>query len=427
MTSRVQRTYSRRSKSTLSSSSPPPEDSAPEPPTSSPSSTPPSSPIPKRPLSEVLSFRPPAKKPRLSQPDAKKIKSSSSSSTKWKSNPKKQSLIQLHFSIDASILRRCPICDLSYTKGAQDDEALHKSHCARVQRGLEWTKDEIKESAKHGVVEIESGIRLKDGSIGRILSVNANIPGRIGSKVRLYFNPLSPQYSSPICILPYVKKHKNNQLTALFETINLAISSPPLSRQTLANSKAYLFLLIPAASDPTKFTVGSRAHQPNSRQREKIVGCVIAEPIATAMCIIENADIRHRALEDKTVFGGTEAHRNHVGRTLAHQNSSSLRPPAADTPPERDQEDLVTVDVSTSLYCSPEPLPTPLGISRIFVSSSYRRLGVASRLLTAAAENFIHGIALDPAKGEVAFTQPTASGKVLMEKWGKKGARIYRE
>jgi len=63
----------------------------------------------------------------------------------------------------------------------------------------------------------------------------------------------------------------------------------------------------------------------------------------------------------------------------------------------------------------------------MFVSSSYRRLGIASRLLTAAAENFIHGIPLDPAKGEVAFTQPTTSGKALMEKWGGKGARVYRE
>ena len=183
MSSRVKRTYSRRSRSSLSSSSPPPEDPAPEPPTSSPSSTPPSSPVPKRSLSDVLSSRPPAKKPRFTQPDAKKSKPSSVSSSKWKS--KEKSLIQLHFSIDASVLRKCPICDFSYTKGAQDDEALHKSHCTRFQRGLEWTRDDIKESAKHGVVEIESGIRLRDGSLGRILAINTNVPGKIGSKVLL--------------------------------------------------------------------------------------------------------------------------------------------------------------------------------------------------------------------------------------------------
>jgi N-acetyltransferase len=113
-----------------------------------------------------------------------------------------------------------------------------------------------------------------------------------------------------------------------------------------------------------------------------------------------------------------------VGNPSQTKIALQFRPSTAHT---RLEEDLIIVDASTSLYCSPEPLPTPLGIPRMFVSSSYRRLGIASRLLTAAAENFIHGVALDPAKGEVAFTQPTTSGKALIEKWGKRGARVYRE
>jgi len=206
MSSRIKRTYSRRDRSTLPSSSPPPEDPAPEPPTSSPSSTPHSPPIPKRSLSDALIFRPPAKKPRLTQPEAKRSLSSLASSSKWKPNPKKQSLIQLHFSIDVSVLRKCPICDLSYTKGAQDDEVLHKSHCARIQRGLEWTKAETKESVKRGVAEIDSGIRLKDGSLGRILAVNANVTGKIGSKVPP-FHPLSPRTRSSDRCCPLHQKN----------------------------------------------------------------------------------------------------------------------------------------------------------------------------------------------------------------------------
>ena len=415
MSSKVQRTYSRRNRSTLSSSSPPPEDPAPEPSTSSPSSTPPSSPIPKRSLSDALVFGPLAKKPRLPQPSANKPKYSSATSPKWRPQSKKRSLIQLHFSIDASILRTCPICDLSYTKGAQDDEALHKSHCARIQRGLEWTKDEIKESIKHGVVEIESGIRLKDGSIGRILAVNANVPGKIGSKVPF---PLSPEYNF---LMPSVRfslrqKHKNNQLVALFETINLTLSSPPLSRKTLAESKAFLFLLTPSTS-----STGTKTKHFSVRPREKIVGCVIAQPIATAMRVIQcvGHTVAKALPEAKT--GETES--NSVENPV-NQNNSPSRSETAHTPLK---EDLITVDASTSLYCSPELLPTPLGIPRMFVSSSFRRLGIASRLLTAAANNFIHGVTLNPVKGEVAFTQPTTSGKAVMEKWGKKGARIYRE
>jgi N-acetyltransferase len=134
--------------------------------------------------------------------------------------------------------------------------------------------------------------------------------------------------------------------------------------------------------------------------------------------------IQGASLKAETSTAGIEPSVNHVGKLPVSQNSSAFRPPTAHTPPH---EHLITVDASASLYCSPEPLPTPLGISRMFVSFSYRRLGIASRLLTAAAENFIHGVTMDPAKGEVAFTQPTTSGKALMEKWGKKGARIYRE
>lgn len=207
---------------------------------------------------------------------------------------------------------------------------------------------------------------------------------------------------------------------ALFETINLALSSPPLAAQTLADSKVYLFLLTPPISSAVKSSFVGATNKPNGRQREKIAGCVIAQPIVTAMCVIEGAD----ELDHETPIGtGTCPIQSDVRETLTYENSPSSLPSAAHI----HSKDMITVDASTSLYCSPEPLPTPLGISRMFVSSSYRRLGIASRLLTAAADNFIHGVTLDPVKGEVAFTQPTASGKALMEKWGKKGARIYRE
>jgi N-acetyltransferase len=90
-------------------------------------------------------------------------------------------------------------------------------------------------------------------------------------------------------------------------------------------------------------------------------------------------------------------------------------------------DNLIPVDAGTGLFCDPTPLPTPLGIPRMFVSSSHRRLGIASRLLSAAAASFVHACVLDPCKGEVAFTQPTGDGKSLIEQWGKGGARIYQE
>lgn len=63
----------------------------------------------------------------------------------------------------------------------------------------------------------------------------------------------------------------------------------------------------------------------------------------------------------------------------------------------------------------------------MFVSSSHRRQGIASHLLSSVASTFIRGCALDPSKGEIAFTQPTGAGKGVIENWGKGGARIYQE
>lgn len=166
----------------------------------------------------------------------------------------------------------------------------------------------------------------------------------------------------------------------LLDTINLTLSSPPLSQSVLQASKVYLFLL----QSPPSSTAAS------SSRREKIVGCVIAQRITTAMAIVSPPS-----------------------------QDGTMKDPLPSSP--------IPVDPSTNLYVCPTPLPTPMGIPRLFVSSTHRRLGIASRLLTAAADTFILGYPLDPAKGEVAFTQPTGAGKSVLEKWGKGGVRIYEE
>ncbi|KAA1474900.1 hypothetical protein DENSPDRAFT_841568 [Dentipellis sp. KUC8613] len=330
----VKRTYgSRQAKPVLRSSSP----------LESPSSPP--KPSLKRPLKERLSFtNQPTKRPRL-----ERSSDASSSKQKPKHDAKpSQTLTQLHFSIDTTVLRTCALCDLTYTKGAPDDENLHKSHCSRVQKGMEWGREEEKESVKMGVQEIASSVKLKNGKKGRIICVKATAGGRIGSK-----------------------------LAILFETISLTLSSPPLTPEILAASKVYLFLL----------------PSPVSASREKIVGCVIAQHITSAMEIAAPSDIE---------------------------------PPASpDTPPLT--ATLVPVDTSSGLFCHPKLLPTPLGIPRLFVPSTYRRQGIAALLLNAAAETFVHGCRLNPKQGDVAFTQPTESGRAIMESWGGGGVRIYQE
>ena len=98
---------------------------------------------------------------------------------------KQKQLTQLHFALDTSVLRTCSICSLTYTRGAPDDESLHRAHCARVQKGMEWGKEEERE-AKNGKVHVEevaSDVKLKNGAKGRIICFRADVGGKIGSKV----------------------------------------------------------------------------------------------------------------------------------------------------------------------------------------------------------------------------------------------------
>ncbi|KAF9068653.1 hypothetical protein BDP27DRAFT_772814 [Rhodocollybia butyracea] len=162
-----------------------------------------------------------------------------------KEQPKQKTLTQLHFCIEQTIVRTCSLCKLSYTKGAEDDEALHRAHCARVQRGMEWGKEEERETLNAGAKEIQNRVRLKDGKNGRIICVDATVGGKIGSK-----------------------------LSSLMETMNVALSAPALSPEALRASKAYL-LLLPGAT-------------PN--KAEKIAGCVIAQRIENAMAVAPSSD-----------------------------------------------------------------------------------------------------------------------------------------
>jgi N-acetyltransferase len=161
-------------------------------------------------------------------------------------------------------------------------------------------------------------------------------------------------------------------LSTYLQTINTVLSAPSMTDEALKASKAYLFLLPSGSSN-----------------RELIVGCVIAQHIKYAMAV------------------ATEV------------------PESAPSSDSETTSRLVQVD--SGLFCYPERLPTPVGIPRLFVSSAYRRKGVAQTLLNAVCKNFIHGCQLDASKGELAFSQPTSLGRAVMGTFGKGGIRVFEE
>ena len=137
----------------------------------------------KRPFSDLLNGNGETpvsyKKPRVTKPQNGKKKQDT-----LKSGRTKPKMTQLHLAIDKSAMRTCSLCDLSYIQGAPDDESLHRTHCIRVQRGVEWGTEEERELQRSddGRV-IEENIQLRDGAIGSIICVRARIQGRLGCKV----------------------------------------------------------------------------------------------------------------------------------------------------------------------------------------------------------------------------------------------------
>ncbi|KAF9522728.1 ESCO1/2 acetyl-transferase-domain-containing protein [Crepidotus variabilis] len=338
----------------------------PSPPSSTLSLSPPASPKVDRPSKRSLSdlssensepLFPPLKKHKSLPTSKPKQKGSAKTKGNFK-KPSQKTLTQLHFNIDQSILRTCSLCDLSYTKGAPDDEVLHRAHCLRVRQGMEWGREEEKDRMRNGnsvITEIRTEVKLKSGKKkGRIICLPADVGGKVGAK-----------------------------LTTLLQTINLSLSAPDLPSSLLQSSKAYLFLL---------------PHETQAN-RERIVGCVLAQRITTALAVIPSAP----------------------------SPTSSKSDPAREQPSKEtsEAEKPIVVDIITNLCCSSTPLPTPMGISRLFVSSSHRRMGIAQLLLDAAASKFVYGCSLDPRRGEVAFSQPTTMGQAVMKSWGS--SRVYEE
>ncbi|CAA7268446.1 unnamed protein product [Cyclocybe aegerita] len=342
---------------------------------SSPPATPAISRPSKRPFSEVTSpssedrpspLFPLAKRSKLSAKLSSTVKAKSSSNTKnGAPKPSQQKLTQLHFNIDQSILRTCPICDLSYTKGASGDEALHRTHCAKVQQGMEWGREEEKDRIRNGenvVTDVVTDVKLRGRKKkGRVICFSADIDGKIGAK-----------------------------LSIILQTVNTALSSSELSPAALQCSKGYLFL-IPHDTMPN---------------RERIAGCVIAQRITTAMAVVPPS-------VQGCLFTSTDLSNDLSLPSTTPTSSATPRP--------------VAVGSDSNIFCDPTPLPTPMGISRMFVYSAYRRLGIAQALLDTAAATFIHGCPLDPLKGQVAFSQPTGTGQAVMEKWGKGAVRVFED
>lgn len=150
-------------------------------------------PTTKRPLAERLSFHNTPQSTRaITSSSALFARSKIKHKNKNKEDQPPKNLTQLHFTLESSILRTCPLCDLTYTKGAPEDETLHNSHCARVRKGMQWRREEERAVAESHICDVATDVKLKGGKSGRIISFNADVGGKIGTKVGFHPNVTKP-------------------------------------------------------------------------------------------------------------------------------------------------------------------------------------------------------------------------------------------
>ncbi|GAA6008798.1 hypothetical protein JCM11491_003787 [Sporobolomyces phaffii] len=155
------------------------------------------------------------------------------------------------------------------------------------------------------------------------------------------------------------------RLSDVMSTIDTELSSTGLTDEQLAASKAFLFV---------------------TTRTRKVVACAVVQRITHAYQVVAN----DRDEDDVDL--------------------------------ERDaRQGLIRFDNqdSSAIFCSPTPLPTLLGVHRIWTSNSHRRHGFASLLLDDVAERFLYAcpIARRDRAQDVAFSQPTGKGQELAKRW----------
>ncbi|OCF32379.1 hypothetical protein I316_06049 [Kwoniella heveanensis BCC8398] len=296
------------------------------------------------------------------------------SSSKSGKSSHSQGLTQMHLT-HLPLLHTCQDCGMSFMRGG-DDEGMHAAHHARVLRGIVW------DGLGKGKAKAVAGISGEQG--WRVVKEDVSFGlGKGAAKGRVVM--IDGSWGGP-------------KLDEILSTVDLVLSSPPLPPAIIERCKIFLLLTSspppPPASHRSKSSTTKRQRldpvlsavaAKKSSGKERVVSVVVAQGIKWAMRVLASAGEMKPKLECKTVV-----------------SSGGLG----------------------SVICDPKPLPTPLGIHRLYTMPSYRSHGLSLHLLDAACNHTVYGCAFDPQRGEVAFSQPTESGRGVMHAWGKGTGKV---
>ncbi|KAK9761715.1 hypothetical protein K7432_013166 [Basidiobolus ranarum] len=158
---------------------------------------------------------------------------------------------------------------------------------------------------------------------------------------------------------------EKRKLKEILEIVNTELGCPTLSESRLDSCKVYLYV-----------------------KSKKVIGCVVTESIEYAFKVEIDTE------QDEDFSEDHESHSNAVE--------------------------------SSAISISDNSVPAICGIHRLWISRRYRGSGVARKLLDCVRKTFLYGCSLK--LDDLAFTQPTRSGKRFAEKYFKtKDFKVYTQ
>ncbi|XP_057740528.1 protein CHROMOSOME TRANSMISSION FIDELITY 7 [Arachis stenosperma] len=141
--------------------------------------------------------------------------------------------------------------------------------------------------------------------------------------------------------------------------------------------------------------------------QHRIVGCLVAEPIKEAFKVISSftghSDIgKKRETKSTTLQFGSIVFQREVKKRAVSANNSDV------------------MELGGAIFCEDKAVAGVCGIRAVWVTPSNRRKHIAVHMLDAVRKSFCAGSALE--RTQLAFSQPTSSGKALASSYTGTGS-----
>ncbi|XP_061344195.1 protein CHROMOSOME TRANSMISSION FIDELITY 7 [Gastrolobium bilobum] len=269
---------------------------------------------------------------------------------------KKRSYAQFHLDFGQSdfLLRDCSICGVKFTPGDEEDEKSHKEFHKRYTQGIQF-----RGWTSERVIPIPNP-SVKQGRIVLVLETD-----------------------------PSAHRNKVEEVVKMME---IDLGSGWILHELC---KVYMFVSV-----------------------QRIIGCLIAEPIEEAFKVVSCSIAGHsdsaRKKETKSYstslqFGNIVFQREVEKRAVSVSDS-----------------EVMDGSHGGAIFCESNAVPAICGIRAIWVTPSNRRKRIASQLLDAVRKSFCMGFVLEPT--QLAFSQPTSAGKALASSYTGTGSfLVYKD